>query len=196
MTLALSRFWKYLDPHLKGLADPRLTITRHMEWTMPMGKDSSWNGVEPDNYNLAIYDTKPHDFVFMQHQCFYRLDKHIHYKKCNGWISLYVAEERLQTILFNREILKIQPLAFWKYQGARPIRKKRTLLDRENNYSNRSHDNFSTEERLWQTGYYENMRVKYFDGDEKFIKVVGTPRGAVLNYQPEVDRYDSSLEES
>jgi hypothetical protein len=35
-------------------------------------------------------------------------------------------------------------------------------------------------------GYYEKLKNKYFD-DEKFLKVVGTPRGSVLSYQPEVD---------
>lgn len=192
----LSRNWQYINQDLSGLVDPRLIVAKHMTWALPTGKDSTWNGVEPDNYNLAIYDTKPHDFVFMQHQCFYRLDRTFNYRKCRGWMSLYVAEERLQTILFNREILKLQPLAVWKYSQSKPIRIKRTLLDRENNYNNRSSDNFSTEERLFQMGYYENLQNKYFDGDEKFIKVVGRPRGAVLNYQPEVDNYDSTLEES
>jgi len=71
----LSRNWQYINQDLSGLVDPRLVITKHMSWAQPLGKDSTWNGVEPDNYNLAIYDTKPHDFVFMQHQCFYRLDR-------------------------------------------------------------------------------------------------------------------------
>jgi len=100
-----------------------------------------------------------------------------------GWISLYVAEERLQTILFNREIIRLQPQAFWKYPKAKLIRKKKTIFDRENSYSNRS--NLTTEERLYQMGYFEKLKNKYFD-DERFLKVVGEPRGFVQDYQPEV----------
>ena len=103
---------------------------------------------------------------------------------------MYVAEERLQTILFNREIIKIQPQAFWKYPKAKLIREKKPLLVRENSYSNRV--NLTTEERLYQMGYYEKLKNKYFD-DEKLLKVVGEPRGFVLDYQPEVDDQDDEF---
>lgn len=189
-----SQLWKYLDPELSGLADPRLIITKHLDWTATTSRDTTWTGAEPDNYNFAIYDHRPHDLIFIQHQCFYYMDKTLMGKTFKGWLSIYVAEERLQTVLFNREILKIQPQAFWRYAHAKPLRPKRPLLNRENNYSNRT--NFTTEERLWQQGYYESFKSKYLD-DEKLLKVVGTPRGCVLNYQPEVDnQYDSTLEES
>jgi hypothetical protein len=191
----LSRNWQYIDTQVSGLVDPRLVITKHLDWTMTSCPDTTWTGCEPDNYNFAIYDTKPHDLMFIQHQCFYYLDKTINTRKYKGWMSLYVAEEKLHAVLFNREILKLQPQAVWRYATAKPIRPRRPLLNRENNYSNRS--TFTTEERLFQQGYYEKFKSKYFD-DEKLLKVVGTPRGAVLDYQPEVDSYDDSnyLEES
>jgi len=49
----------------------------------------------------------------------------------------------------------------------------------------------TTEERLYQQGYYEKFKNKYFD-DEKFLQVVGKPRGFVLNPQLEVEDYDES----
>jgi len=177
--------WQYRQDQAK-LPDPRIEIARHIGWITPVNlKGTPWQGIEPDNYNLAIFDDKPYDLKFMQHQCFYRLDRQFLRQRVQGWVSIYVAEERLQTILFNREILKIQPRATWRYAHAKLIRDKRTLLNREPVYSNRTNDNFTTEERLWQLGYYEKLQRKYFNGDERFIKVVGRPRGAVLNYVPE-----------
>jgi hypothetical protein len=178
--------WQYIDQSLEKLSDPRLPVTKHIEWTLPQGTFTPYTGVEPDNYNLAIYGTKPYDFKFIPNQCFYRVDKIVNRRKYRGWVSLYVAEERLQVILFNKEILRLQPQAVWRYHRSKLIRDKRPLVNREIIYSNRVSDNFSTEERLWQQGYYEKLKHKYFD-DEAFFKVVGTPRGSVLSYQPEVD---------
>lgn len=188
-TISAQSAWKYIDTTQAKLPDPRIEIARHIDWIVPTNRGgTTWLGIEPDNYNFAIFDTQPHDLKFMMHQCFYRLDRIFLRQKLQGWVSVYVAEERLQTILFNREMLKIQPRAVWRYPHAKLVREKRPLLEREHGYSNRAADNFNTEERLYQQGYYEKLQRKYFDGDEKFIKVVGTPRGCVLNYQPEVDR--------
>jgi len=189
MANKISNYWQYIDTKLEKLSDPRLPIVKHINWTLPTGP-STYTGAEPDNYNLAIYDSKPHDFKFIEHQCFYFVNKTVNRKKYHGWMSMYVAEERLQTILFNREIIKIQPQAFWKYPKAKLIREKKPLLVRENSYSNRV--NLTTEERLYQMGYYEKLKNKYFD-DEKLLKVVGEPRGFVLDYQPEVDDQDDEF---
>lgn len=186
MPATSSSAWKYIDTTQAKLPDPRIEIARHMAWVVPANRQGTpWLGVEPDNYNFAVFDTRPHDLKFMVHQCFYYLDRPFLRQRIQGWVSMYVAEERLQSILFNREMLKIQPKAVWRYAHAKLIREKRPLLEREPVYSNRAVDNFTTEERLYQQGYYEKLKNKYFNGDEKFIKVVGTPRGSVLNYVPE-----------
>tara|TARA_R110002126_G_scaffold66826_2_gene169693 strand:+ start:779 stop:1351 length:573 start_codon:yes stop_codon:yes gene_type:complete len=179
-----SYYWQYIDSKLDSLTDPRLPITKHIQWTLPVGP-STYSGAEPDNYNLAIYDHKPHDFKFIEHQCFYLVDKTVNRKKFFGWMSLYVAEERLQTILFNREILKIQPQAIWRFDRAKLIRNKRTELQREKLHHKYLINNLTTEERLYQMGYYEKFKNKYFD-DERFLRVVGQPRGCVQTPEPEV----------
>jgi hypothetical protein len=91
--------------------------------------------------------------------------------------------------LFNREILKIQPQAVWRYDRAKLIRSKRTELQREKFHPKSKVGFLTTEERLYQQGYYEKLKNKYFD-DERFLKVVGQPRGLVLNPEPEVLDYD------
>jgi len=188
MPATSSSAWKYINTSQAKLPDPRIEIAKQMAWIVPTNlKNTPWMGVEPDNYNFAVFDDRPHDLKFIMHQCFYKLDRPFLRRRIQGWVSMYVAEERLQTILFNREVLKIQPRAVWRYPTAKLIREKRPLLEREPVYSNRAQDNFTAEERLYQLGYYEKLKNKYFDGDEKFIKVVGTPRACVLNYLPEVD---------
>lgn len=180
--------WQYISENCPNLPDPRIPVIRHMSWQMPTSL-SLYAGAEPDNYNLGIFDTRPHDLMFIQHQCWYKIDQVFKRKRVVGWIGLYVAEERLQTILFNREILKLQPPAVWRFDRAKPLRTKRTELQREKFHYKRTDGFLTTEERLYQMGYYEKLKNKYFD-DEALFKVVGTPRGIVQNpIQEELD-YD------
>jgi hypothetical protein len=181
-------YWQYIDNTCPTLADPRMPVTRHIAWQLPTTV-TMYSGAEPDNYNFAIFDTRPHDLKFIQHQCWYKVDQLINRKRVQGWMGLYVAEERLQSILFNREILKIQPRAVWRYNKAKLIRTKRTELQREKLHYKKETGYLTTEERLYQQGYYEKFKNKYFD-DEKFLRVVGKPRGFVLNPEPEALDYD------
>jgi hypothetical protein len=173
--------WQFIDTTINRLPDPRVSIAVLSAWT-PLKTDNRQSvGVEPDNYNFAVFDSQAHDLKFIENSVFYKS----HHQGISGWFSLYVAEERLQATLFNREMLKIQPQAVWRYSRAKPIRPIKPLLQKDANGANKH--NMTAEERLWQQGYYTNLQHKYFDGDEKFIKVVGKPRGLVLDHQPEVD---------
>jgi len=176
--------WQFIDKNITRLPDPRVSVAILTNWSPADNDHRQTHGVEPDNYNFAVYDDKPHDLKFIQNSVFYSSQ----HPSLSGWFSLYVIEERLQAILFNREMLKIQPRAVWRYSRAKPIRPVKTLLPKEREEKIRT-QGLTIEERLWQTGYYANLQHKYFDGDEKFIKVVGEPRGFVLDHQPEVDDY-------
>jgi hypothetical protein len=184
--------WQFIDNSINRLPDPRVSIAVVSGW-IPLKSDNRQStGVEPDNFNFAVFDDKPHDLKFIQHSAFYRNQHH----GVSGWFSVYVAEERLQSVLFNREMLKIQPQAVWRYKKAKPVRPYIPLLQKEVHGPNKHV--MTADERLWQQGYYTNFQHKYFDGDERFLKVVGKPRGFVLDYQPEVDGLGDSnyLEES
>lgn len=194
----IASHWQMIDPLCVPLPDPRIMVSRQLGWSGAAYSDkthSEWTGVEPDNYNLAIFDTRPHDFKFIQNQCWYQVtDLHHYAQKFSGWFSLYVAEERLQTILFNREIVRLQPRAVWRFNQAKLIRQRQPLLSRESVYTNRNEQNYTTEERLYQMGYFEEFANKYFAGRENdFSARIGQPRYAVLNPQQEaVDRYEDS----
>lgn len=184
--------WQFIDNNINRLPDPRVSIALLIGWAPVKSDNRQHSGVEPDNYNFAIFDSRPHDLKFIQNSVFYSSQ----HGSITGWFSLYVAEERLQAVLFNREILKIQPQAVWRYAKAQPVRPVTPLLQCSAGGNNKQ--TMTPEERLWQSGYYENLQRKYFDGDERFIRVVGKPRGFVLDYQPEVDSHGDSnyLEES
>jgi hypothetical protein len=187
MTTNAIIYWQFIDPAVTCLCDPRINITGHIDWTNPGVKPTAWSGPEPDNYNFAIFDQRPHDLEFVKDQVWYKIDQHFRRARIKGWMSVYYIAEQESIYEFRRSIIKLQPQAFWSNPRCHPLRAKRTMLERENVYKPRSNTNFSTEERLWQLGYYEKFKVKYQDDETKLFKVVGTPRGAVLNYQQEVD---------
>lgn len=172
--------WQYIDKNCPTLLDPRLKIVQQTNW-QSTNKETSLFGIEPNNYNFAIYDNRPHDIKFIKDQCWYKIDQIFRRDKIKGWISVYVIQDRDLTIRFNQEIIKIQPRAVWRYDKFKPVKPRRPLLERENAHKPRSDTNFNTEERLWQLGYFEKLQNKYFYDNDRFVEVVGTPRGAVLN---------------
>ena len=167
--------WQFIDTSIDRLPDPRVSIAVLSGWAPIKTDNRQSQGVEPDNYNFAVFDYKPHDLKFIENSAFY-LSQH---RGLTGWFSLYVAEQRSQVTGFNQAMIKLQPQAVWRYKKAKPVRPITPLLTADVKGANKHY--MTTEERLWQQGYYENLQRKYFDGDEKFIKVLGEPRGFVLN---------------
>lgn len=174
--------WQYIDPHCPILVDPRLAISKHMAWANPNNATTPYNGIEPDNYNYAIFDTQPHDLE-IEHQCWYKIDTVVRRKQIQGWMSVYYTDNN---IAFNQAVIKIQPQAHWRHPKPHPIRNHKTLLQREVRLNGPS---LTTEERLWQMGYFNVYKHKYLD-DEAYLKVVGTPRGIALNPVHEELDYD------
>jgi hypothetical protein len=177
--------WQYINPHCPTLVDPRLGISKQMEWSNPNSTITPWTGIEPDNYNYAMFDLRPHELEFIQDQCWYRIDMIIRRKQVKGWFSVY---HTLDNVAFNRAILKIQPQAVWRHPKPTPVRIRKTLMQKEMR-ANTGATNLTTEERLWQMGYFNVYKHKYLD-DEAYLKVVGTPRGIALNPVHEELDYD------
>ena len=173
-----SAYWKYRQEESFSLFDPRTHISRHIAWQRT-GEETHWTGVEPDNYNYAIFDNKPHDIKFIKDQCWYKVNEVFRTNKIQGWVSAYVIDTKEDIFLFNRELLIIQPQAVWRYDKSQPLRPKRTQLQRERTSGKRADYNLTTEERLYQMGYYEKLETKYFDDEIKFKVNLGTLRGVV-----------------
>lgn len=110
--------WQFIDSSIDRLPDPRVSIAVLLGWA-PLKTDSRQSvGVEPDNYNFAVFDDKPHDLKFIQNSAFYKSQ----HKDIQGWFSVYVIEASSQASEFNQAVLKLQPQAVWRYSRAKPIR--------------------------------------------------------------------------
>jgi len=183
----MKRSIKWIVPRSAPRDDPRIAIARHIAWIKPITPDTEYSLPEPDHYNYCGLATRPIDCEFIADQVFYQD------KKTGLWWSIYyVTEENNDAFLAWSE--SIEFIQCWTPFRQTKMRTRRGMLWARHNISE---GNQTDNERLYTMGYYEKLKSKYFDDDEKFIKVVGTPRGAVLNYQPEVDSYDdSTLEES
>jgi len=168
----IANYWQYVDNFCPALPDPRLPISQQMQWVNPNSTITPWTGVEPDNYNYAIFDTRPHDLDFIQDQCFYKIDMTHRRKRIQGWMSVYVTEEHEK---FNQVAPQLKPIAYWRSKTAKPYRTRRTIMQRELR-ANTAAGSITTEERLWQMGFFDVYKHKYLD-DESYLKVVGVPRG-------------------
>ena len=149
--------WQYIDPHCPTLIDPRLAISKQMAWANPNNPVTPYNGIEPDNYNYAIFDLRPHDLDFVELQCWHKIDTTIRRKPVKGWFSVFYTDNKQA---FNEAIIKIQPQAYWHHTKPHPIRNRKTLLQREVRLNGPS---LTTEERLWQMGYFNFSKNKNLD---------------------------------
>lgn len=183
--------WHYVYNFCPTLPDPRLPVSQHMQWQNPNSDVTPWTGVEPDNYNYAIFDTKWHDLKFVEDQCFYEIDMTFRNKHIKGWISMYITEEHE---VFNQSVATMRPNAYWVNKKPKAIRTRKTMMEKELR-ANFPAGKITTEERLWQMGYFNVYKHKYLD-DESYLKVVGVPRSIAqdLLYEHGDDKVDDSNE--
>jgi len=185
-----TRSWNYtknFKPQ-RDLIDPRIVIARHIGWYRGTAQDTENSVPEPDNYNRAIFANKPWDCNFIEDQVFY-------YDKLRlNWFSVYyVPEEQIEE--FNAWIEIIEPNAFWQHFNASKIRPQRSLLWCRENKSRRT---LTDNERLHTMGYYEELKVKYFNDDTAYVdSLLGESRDSLKNFVPQeqsdADYCDDSL---
>ena len=173
-----TRSWNYTKNFKpkRDLIDPRIIIARHIGWHRGTAQDTEHSVPEPDNYNRCIFANKPLDCEFIEDQVFY-LDK-----IRNNWFSVYyVPEEQIEE--FNAWVEIIEPNAFWQHLNAPKVRPQRSLLwCREN----KSQGTLTDNERLHTMGYYEELKVKYFNDDTEYVdSLLGQSRDFLKNFVPE-----------
>ena len=111
MPASITSHWQYIDCDCPILLDPRLAVCKQISWVSPGHSLTTYHGCEPDNYNSAIFGSKPYDLPWVKDQCFYYVDTNFKKQRIQGWISLYVVDELVKHE-FNRAIIKIQPPAW------------------------------------------------------------------------------------
>ena len=163
-------FWQY-SPEFTGsyqLLDPRLPIARHIGWEKYTGPDTAWTVPEPDNYNAAA--------VFKQARCCDLAQDQVIYKNIHLdlWFTVVLIPEA-QIPDFNRWIILNQPLAWWKYRRAAPVRPRKTILQQRGQGDGRKE--LSLNERLYTMNYFEKLGIKYALTDDIIASRVGLPRG-------------------
>ena len=178
MRYSNTRSWNYTNyfkPE-KNLIDPRLAIARQIGWHRGTAQDTEHSVPEPDNYNRAIFASRPWDCNFIEDQVFY-YDK----QRLNWFSVYYVPEEQIED--FNLWIEIIKPNAFWQHLNAPKIRPQRSLLWCRDN---KSKDTLTDNERLHTMGYYKELKVKYFNDDTAYVdSLLGEARASLENFVPE-----------
>jgi len=164
-------YWSY-GPEYQGardLPDPRLTLARHIGWKKVHSEDTEYPTPEPDNYNRAVYSSTPVDCSIIEDQVIYK------YK--DAWITLlYVPSE--DTAQVDSWIFQCKPKAVWCHLKAPKIKQQRQMLWTRHNISD---TNQTDNERLYTMGYFEALKVKYFNDDTEYVdSLLGTAR-AILN---------------
>jgi hypothetical protein len=164
--------WKYLRSSPDYLPDPRLVISKHMKWQSSFTDTTTYNGLEPDDYDIGICHTHPVDFDYIKDQCFFYDDK------SKMWFSMYYTSTHLDKL--TAEIEKINPLAIWTSpRRSVTFRIRKTLIQQDS--IREGTKTAVASERLAQMGYYSVLKNKYFTSNEEYLVArVGTAR-AVLD---------------
>lgn len=156
---------------LKNRIDPRVPIARHIAWqaTTNSGTPSPWHVPEPNNYNYAVRGPRAYDCAFLQDQVFYREEN-----SRRWWSVYYVTQDKIPQFEAWARQQSIDYL--WFNSRAVPIRQNQRLL------WNTKCAELNDSERLFQMGYYANLRSKYFiDDDTELLSIMGPVRDRVLD---------------
>lgn len=173
-------YWTY-GPEFQGredFADPRLAIARHTGWKKSHGVETEYPTPEPDNYNRAIFAHFPVDCKIVEDQVFY-------YDKIKqGWITVMYVPEELETQV-DSWIRQCRPMAVWCHLKAPRVKPQRGMLWTRGNISDR---NMTDNERLYTMGYFETLKVKYFNEDTNYVdSLLGQARAILKDPWPEVE---------
>lgn len=153
--------------------DVRVPIARHINWTQNTNPGTTireWRVPEPDNYNYAIRTAKPVYCKFIKDAVFY---KELATNK--WWNVFYVPQEQIKE--FDAWARAQDMDYLWYHTKPAKIKPYKKML-----YNTKKGD-ISTEERLFQMGYYATLRDKYFTdaNDKTLLDRLGPVRDCVLN---------------
>lgn len=139
------------------LIDPRIPVARHLAWTKSSTPYTEYSIPEPENYNRAIFTTKPIELTWIRDQVIYK-DAYR-----NGWITLCFLPES-QVKKFDDWVL-LMDMTYWRHIKPGNIKIHKPMLQR-----GASVNDMSLDERLLTMGHYKNLVVKYFDGDPQYVR--------------------------
>lgn len=169
MTFHIHNFAKMSRGSPKRI-DPRVALARHMGWQAHTNHYSPtpWRVPEPCHYNYAVRAGRPLNCEFIRNQVFYK-DTDL-----KLWWSLYfVTEEHAQAFKLWAHA---QPIDIYWFNSKQPV-----VKDYQRLLHNTACAELNDNERLFQMGYYANLRSKYFvDDDTELLSIMGPVRDRVL----------------
>jgi len=152
--------WQIASP-LKAperLGDPRVPITRHIDWTTPWQASTTWSQPEPDNYNRAILASRPYDIQGIRSQCWYQLPRN------PNWFSVYYCATESEIDIWTNWV-KINPvIAVWAHT-AHPIRRRLNRIEQASTRQWGRVKLATEDERMIDQGFTEKLILKGADPD-------------------------------
>jgi hypothetical protein len=166
----MKRDEKWVVPRVRTFDDPRIAIARHIGWTKTTSTETEYSLPEPDHFNYAGLSNKPIECPVIENQVFYQD------KKTKLWWSVYfVTEQKNELFLSWGENIDFD--LYWTPLKPTRMRQRRGLLKAKTKISDH---NQTDNERLYTMGYYENLKVKYFNDDAEYVNSLLGPARAVL----------------
>jgi len=166
-------YWTYHNEYsgTKDFIDPRIPLVRHTGWKKTASEFTEYPLPEPDNYNRAMVTNTPVECLLIEDQVIY-FDQHR-----SHWITLmYVPEEQINDV--DIWIKCCNKSAVWCHLKPPAVKKQRALLWTRDNISD---TNMTDNERLYTLGYYDELKIKYFNDDTEYVdSLLGNAR-AILN---------------
>lgn len=99
----------------KPFIDPRLPISRQIGWQRTAGDVTHYSVPEPDNYNRAIFSSKPVECPAIKDQVIYYDETR------RGWFNVAcVNEQELEA--YNKWLETIDFTAYWQHDDAAAVR--------------------------------------------------------------------------
>ena len=172
----MKRSIKWTVPRTATRDDPRIVLAKHIGWKKPTSIITEYSLPEPDHYNYAGLAVKPIDCAIVANQVFYQ-------ERRTGlwWTLYYVTEEENEEFLAWSE--DIEFIKCWTPFRSTKMRQRRNILWARGNINE---DSQTDNERLYTMGYYEKLKVKYFNDDTTYVdSLLGEVRTALKNYVPE-----------
>jgi hypothetical protein len=171
-------YWSYSYgfKQTKDFADPRVAVARQIAWAKTTSDVTDYSTPEPDNYNRAIFMSKPWECPLIEDQVVY------YDSTRQGWITvMHVPEE--QSVEVDQWIYTQPTLAVWRHLKPPRVKQQRKYLYTRDN---KSASTLTDNERLYTMGYYDNLKTKYFSDDATYVdSLLGESRDLLKNFVPE-----------
>lgn len=162
---------KYADiSHLHSLPDPRIVLSKHIDWQYPGATDTNWSFPEPDNINHAVLADRYHFIPFLKNQIWYK-DQYL-----NAWISLY-SVPLAQLIEYENYLQQLPVWATWRSRREQQPRQLLTWIERDikNCMGVRQKLQVTLDERLYALGQIE--RLTDLGASKEYLdQRIGVPR--------------------